>query len=260
MSAHNSNPMTTSELFTERTLREALYPRPFRFHAQAESTMDLAARWTNAPAGSVVIAEEQLGGRGRFARRWLTPAGSALAFSVILRPAAEALPRVVMLGAVSVLEALAPLVPVTLKWPNDVQARGRKLCGVLSEAHWQGETLASAVLGIGLNVAVPFAGTPLAETAINLSDLTNAPIDRAALLAAILRRVDYWSVRLASDELFAAWRDALTTLGKEVTISGGQALIGRASTVFPDGALELIDAAGTPHRVYAGEVSLRETE
>lgn len=252
-----------ADLFTERTLRDALYPRPFRFHAQAESTMDLAAQWAGAPAGSVVVAEEQLGGRGRFARRWLTPAGTALAFSVILRPAAEALPRVVMLGAVSVLEALAPLVPagsVTLKWPNDVQARGRKLCGVLSEAHWQGETLAAAVLGIGLNVAVPFAGTPLAETALNLCDLTDASIDRAALLAAILRRVDYWSARLASAELFAAWRDALTTLGQTVTISGGQALIGRASAVFPDGALELIDAAGTPHRIYAGEVSLRETE
>ncbi|MFN8447264.1 MAG: hypothetical protein U0521_01350 [Anaerolineae bacterium] len=102
---------------------------------------------------------------------------------------------------------------------NDVQIDGRKLCGVLPEAAWQGETLVGAVLGIGINVRVDFSTTPLAATAISLEDAVGA-VDRLDLLLRLLHRLDDWSARLASDALFERWRERLVMLGRRVTVAG----------------------------------------
>jgi BirA family transcriptional regulator, biotin operon repressor / biotin---[acetyl-CoA-carboxylase] ligase len=248
---------------TDERLRDALWPRPFRFYERVGSTNDIAAGWAreNAPNGAVVIAEEQLSGRGRFERTWVAPPGSGLLFSVILRPrlTPERLSRVTMLGAVSLIEALRLTDELSLKWPNDVLLRGRKLAGILPEASWNGDQLAFVVLGIGLNVHTDFAGSPLEQTATSLAAVIQRPIDRPTLLAEILRRVDYWSQRAAAPELWEAWRSHLGTLGQpvQVTFTDGQTIMGKASDVDEDGALQLVDRDGAIHRLLAGEVTLR---
>lgn len=255
--------------FTDERLRDALWPRPFRFYPQSGSTNDLAANWARdgAPNGAVVVTDEQLSGRGRFDRAWVAPPGTGLLFSVVLRPQvpAERIGRITMLGAVSVIEAvgslLADLLPgrLALKWPNDVLLDGRKLAGLLPEAAWQGDQLGSVILGIGLNVRVDFRGMPLEQTAISLADVVDRPIDRAVLLASILRRIDYWTPRADQVELWAAWRAHLNTLARSLTVTfaDGQTISGQAVDVDTDGALQLKDAAGVVHRVLAGEVTLR---
>ncbi len=257
-------------LLNESRLRAALGTRPFRFALQTGSTNDLARQWAldGAPAGSVVVAEEQTAGRGRFGRSWSAPAGSALLASVILRPDAPPghLPRLTMVGAVSVADVLAELAPgqVSLKWPNDVLLTGRKVAGILPEAIWEGERLSAVVLGIGLNVRVDFTGTPLADRAISVEAVTGVTIDRAALLAALLSRVDHWSARLGDPALSATWRDRLSTLGQRVAASSadGQTgrIVGLALDVDADGALLLQTDDGLTQRIVAGEVTLADDQ
>jgi BirA family biotin operon repressor/biotin-[acetyl-CoA-carboxylase] ligase len=251
-------------IFSDQRLRDALWPRPFRFYERAGSTNDIATAWAqeNAPSGAVVVADEQLSGRGRFERTWVAPPATGLLFSVILRPrlAPDYLSRVTMIGAVSLLEALGGLTDgLALKWPNDVLLRDRKVAGILAEANWQGDQLSFVVLGIGLNVSMQFAGTPLETTAISLAEATPRPIDRAALLAEILRRIDYWTPRAGEIELWEKWRAHLVTLDQsiQVTLGDGQTIIGKAADVDEHGALQLIDKDGGTHRLLAGEVTLR---
>jgi BirA family biotin operon repressor/biotin-[acetyl-CoA-carboxylase] ligase len=239
----------TDGLLNESRLRAALGLRPFRFEAQTGSTNDLARQWAldGAPAGSAVIAEEQTAGRGRLGRSWSAPLGTALLVSAILRPDVLPghLPRLTMVGAVAVAEVLAELAPgqVGLKWPNDVLLAGRKVAGVLPEAIWEGERLSAVVLGIGLNVRVDFAGTPLASRAISVETITGTTVDRVLLLAALLHRVDHWSARVGDSTLLEAWRSRLTTLGQRVIASSadGQTgpIAGLALDVDADGALLL---------------------
>jgi BirA family biotin operon repressor/biotin-[acetyl-CoA-carboxylase] ligase len=232
---------------------------------QTASTNDLARQWAleGAAAGSVVLTEEQTAGRGRFGRPWSAHAGTALLMSVIARPrlSPEHVPRLTMVGAVAVAEALDGLAPgkVYLKWPNDVLLTGRKVAGILPEAIWLSERLEAVILGIGLNVRVDFTGTPLADRAISVETVIGGPIDRAALLALLLQRIDHWSMRVGDPVLLDAWRERLETPGKHVTASSAAgAISGQALGVDDDGALLLQSAEGQIHRVVAGEVTLTD--
>ena len=120
------------------------------------STMDEARRLAeqDAPEGTVVIAEEQTAGRGRFDRSWISPRGQNLSFSVMLRPTAAQLPFMNMAATLAVYETLVDLTGLTpaIKWPNDVRINGLKASGILIETTMEGSDVSYAIVGIGLNV------------------------------------------------------------------------------------------------------------
>jgi len=239
----------------------ALSPRAARFYQQADSTNEIALAWLREGAitGSVVIADEQLKGRGRKGRTWHTPPGVALAVSVILHPAPESLNRVSMLGALVISELVENLgiANVGIKWPNDVQINGLKVSGVLPENEWDGDKLLGVVLGMGLNVRVNFAGTELENTAISVESALGKPVDRLDLLANLLTRVDHWNARLGSAELLDAWKSRLTTIGQRVTVNNVDSTVhGAAEGVDEQGALLVRDQQGVLHRVIAGDIAL----
>lgn len=240
---------------TREHLQEWLGARPVRFYARAGSTNDLALDWlrAGAPSGAVVIADEQISGRGRQGRSWQTPPGAALAVSLILKPALAALPRLSLLGALAVAEMIEGLgiAGVGIKWPNDVQIKGLKVCGVLPEAVWNGDALMGAVLGIGVNVRVDFQGTALEGTATSLQDWVGRRLDRAELVHTLLTRVDAWYERLDAPALLEAWQARLITLGLPVQVGE---VNGIAEGVDVDGALLVRSADGTLHRVVSGDV------
>ena len=241
--------MSLSHDILRRTLT-----REFRYYQRVASTNDLAKAWLleGAEAGAVVIADEQVAGRGRGQRAWHTPAGAALALSVILKPRADELAGTNMIGTLSVC-ALARQVgcgEAGIKWPNDVQAAGKKLSGILVENVWQGERLLGAVLGIGVNVRVDFSGTELEARATSLEDLTGTRLERAALIDTLLRRVDHWRNR-SRQEIFRAWKEGLNMLGARVSVNG---IAGVAADVALDGALLVAADNGETHRLYAGDV------
>ena len=251
--------------FSREALRQALHPRPFRFYAQTASTQDDARTWAladpPAPHGAVVIADAQTAGRGRQGRQWLAAPGSSLLFSVVLRPRApEHLPQYMMVGGLAVYEALKPLVgaALALKWPNDVLIGGRKVCGVLAEALWLGDTLAAVILGIGVNVRADFGGP---ADAVSVEEARGAAVDRLALLRDVLAQVDAWDAHVGSEALVSAWRARLSTLGRRVTVyprDGAPPFEGLAEAVDADGALIVRLPSGERRPIRAADVGVRE--
>ena len=147
--------------------------RPALCFPQIGSTNDVAHERAAAGAaeGLLVLADEQTAGRGRLDRRWWAPPGSSLLMSLLLRPPlppgqAGQLTMCLGLAAAEGVEAVTGLQPA-LKWPNDLLLGGRKLGGMLSELRLDGERLAYAVLGLGVNVNVTFPS-------IAASNLTSA--------------------------------------------------------------------------------------
>jgi BirA family transcriptional regulator, biotin operon repressor / biotin---[acetyl-CoA-carboxylase] ligase len=169
------------------------FGRPYSFVARCKSTQRML---DGAPEGAVAAADEQTEGRGRLGRSWHAPPGSSLLFSIVLTPGvpAERLPELSVVAGEAVAEAIATEadLPATVKHPNDVLIRGRKVAGVLAEA---GE--GRVVLGIGINLSQRADELPADAThpATSLA-LEGAVVDRAALFATVLerleRRYDAW--------------------------------------------------------------------
>lgn len=243
--------------FSQSLLESTLAPRAVRYTPTTGSTNDDALAWLadGTPTGAVVVTDEQTQGRGRLGRTWFAPPGSALLCSVVVRPSANTLPRLTMVGALAVLTMAESygIEGVGIKWPNDVLISGRKLSGVLPEAAWQGDQLLGAVVGMGVNLNIPFIVTPLAEVAISISDALGAPVDRLDALQRLLSAFDAWSARLAQAALFRAWKARLVTVGQRVSIG---AIEGIAEDVQPDGALLVRTDDGALERCYAGDVGL----
>jgi BirA family biotin operon repressor/biotin-[acetyl-CoA-carboxylase] ligase len=221
--------------------------KPYRYLGRVGSTQDILRAWAEAgaPEGALVLAEVQERGRGRRGRPWESRPGESLTFSLLLRPA---LP----LSALSLLPLLAGLALFEavglggLKWPNDLLAPdGRKLAGVLLEAKAEGEEVAYALLGVGVNVA----WAP--EGAASLQEF--GPYSRQEVLLAFLRRLEALLPLLEDPEaLLARYRQASYTLGRRVRVETPKGVVeGVAQEVLPDGSL-LVGGV----RVGAGEVAL----
>ncbi|MFZ1266048.1 MAG: biotin--[acetyl-CoA-carboxylase] ligase, partial [Anaerolineae bacterium] len=188
---------------------------------------------------------------------------SSLLLSMLFRPALGAPqgPRLTMcvgLGAAAAVEEVTGL-PVQLKWPNDLLLHGKKLAGVLTETQLEGDRIAYAVVGLGLNVnlALP-ADHELAPTAISLSQALGQPVSRLALLQALLRHIEDHYTRLqAGHSPYAAWAQRMAYYGQTVQVTlPDTTLTGTVAGVNPDGALLVQDAAGLTHTVWAGDVLL----
>jgi len=241
--------------------------RHTRWHETLPSTNELAMRLAEiqVPEGTVVVAEEQTAGRGRFGRAWASPRGG-IWFSVILRPRLPVaqLPLVGLVAGAAVARAVrtSTRLPARLKWPNDVLVEGRKVAGILAEAGPRAEWL---VLGIGINANVPLAELPQDYPATSLTERAGAPVDRGQLAREVLRELDR-----AYDELqepggsvgaLRKWREMADTLGRTVRVDGAaDSFEGLAVDVDDAGALLVRLADGRVERVVAGEVTLRGLE
>jgi BirA family transcriptional regulator, biotin operon repressor / biotin---[acetyl-CoA-carboxylase] ligase len=245
-------------MLSQSALEQALVARSVRYYDSIGSTNDVAMEWLlqGAESRSVVIAHQQTQGRGRLGRTWITPHGAALALSVVLHPPLTLAHRLVWVGALATADVCAEVVAdrarVGVKYPNDVQINGLKVAGVLTEAAWQGDRLLGVILGIGVNLTVDFPAD-LQASATNLAPFAADMLPHIDLYAALLMHIDQWTARLASDDLFTAWKTRLTTLGQRVTVN---ALTGTAEDVTPDGTLLLRADDGTLHRVVVGDVFL----
>ncbi|WFB35627.1 biotin--[acetyl-CoA-carboxylase] ligase [Kiritimatiellota bacterium B12222] len=221
-----------------------------------------------APEGCIVFAEVQEQGRGRRGRSWFGRAGDSLQFSLLLRPPLrpQDATLIPLMAATSIFRALSKcgVEDVSIKWPNDVLIRGRKLCGVLCEMSVDMEGIQYAMLGIGMNVNTPGQQFPLEimETACSLASETGHRWRRSDVLIAILKEMESelqlaWRGDMAS--ILSGWREGAHTLGKRVQMlmPQGETLEGIAEDINEQGALLLRDDSGTLHTLHSGEVSLR---
>jgi BirA family biotin operon repressor/biotin-[acetyl-CoA-carboxylase] ligase len=221
------------------------------------------------PNGTIVVANYQSQGRGRGSRAWTAPPGTGLTLSMYFRldwPPEQGnwLTMLAGLAAVKAIEAVNGL-QVRLKWPNDIilPAHGNgyaKLGGILSEAVWREEKLASVVVGVGINVnmrqeQLPAVSPPPSSILLAGGKLTS----RNELLARFLSHMEA-GVDAANRGVspLPAWREQLWLLGRQVVVTRGEErLAGTAIDVDVWGNLLLEDGAGTVHQLAAGQVSLR---
>jgi len=244
--------------------------RDLRVFQETTSTNDVIEKLARdgVKEGVVVFAESQTKGRGRLGRKWLSPSGKGLWFSVLLRPnlrpteatrltvaAATALRR-----AIQKETALAP----EIKWPNDLMLGGRKVAGILTEMSAELDQIKYLILGVGVdvNLAAREFPTELRKLATSLKIEAGRAIARPALATAILRELDRDYARICAGGFAAVadeWEQHCATLGQRVVIQvGARKLQGRAESLDDDGALLLRTEHGHLERVTGGDVAMEE--
>ncbi len=253
-----------------RSLRAQRIGRTLEVLAEVGSTNDVAmtAGRNGEPEGLAVLADRQTAGRGRRGRHWASAPGVGLYLSVLLRPGLPPrhAPLISLLAGVAIadaIEEMAGLAP-RLKWPNDVQLRGKKVAGILPELAADGASESQVVLGIGLNLNHHAADFPqeLRGEATSLFLESGRAYNRGVVAATLLNALDRWYQRFCGSEfpaILEAYRRRSATLGRCVEVrEEEERWRGEAMDVDPDGALLVRDAAGTIRRVLAGDVSIRE--
>jgi BirA family biotin operon repressor/biotin-[acetyl-CoA-carboxylase] ligase len=221
------------------------------------STMDVASKQAAAGAsdGHVVLADQQTSGRGAHRRQWVSPPGTDLYLSVVVRPNVEAASTalVTLATGLGVRDAVATLLPgrsVQVKWPNDVWIERRKCAGILVESRTLGSRMDSMIIGVGLNVNRMQWPPDLAGTATSLRAEREGdqPFKRAEVLAALLSHMERWVtlfIRDGAQVVVNALRPHLALVGERVRWEDG------------NGLFEGIDQDGAAHvRTSAGVVSL----
>lgn len=239
-------------------LLQSLLPGvPIRTIEETASTNDDARSWLKAGAvhGSLVVADRQNAGRGRMGRRFASGNGG-LYMSFVIK---SVLPAGVLttLCAVAVRRAVIALTgkALDIKWVNDLQWQGKKVCGILCEGVWQGNELLGVIAGIGLNICQTGFPPELAEIAASLYPDGRSPFSSARFAAAIWR--EFFSLLPEAPAHMAEYRAACVTLGQRVYWQDKTSRReGTARDVDDTGAL-IIDTSNGPVILAAGEVSVR---
>jgi len=256
------------------TLKQALSDLPIgglRAYDSIGSTNDEALAWADAGCAdfSLVIADEQTKGRGRFDRRWVTQKGTSLAFSLIIHPTQleiEHLPLFAPLCGLAIWQTLNDRYHVKsqIKWPNDVLIERQKCAGILVEAAWKGSELKSFVLGIGINIrrgSIP-PSTDQLFPATYIESATDHPVDRFEFLASVLQSIIFWRKFLGRQEFIHEWQSHLAFMGEQVKIvqSPKPSIIGIIKGIDPMGRLIITQAGAIETAVEVGDVHLRLAE
>lgn len=223
------------------------------------------------PHGTVVVADIQNAGKGRRGRAWQTLPGTALSFTLLLRPefAADKASMITLVMALSVAEAVeeAADIAATIKWPNDIVVNKKKICGMLTEMTMTPEMdeIQYIVVGAGINVN---NGSPdefqeeIRGTATSLKIETGRRINRAELLGRVLTRFEEnyatFLKTLDLSRLRDAYQKHLQGVGAEVRVLDpvGE-YTGVSHGINDHGELIVIKENGERVQVYAGEVSVR---
>jgi BirA family biotin operon repressor/biotin-[acetyl-CoA-carboxylase] ligase len=220
------------------------------------------------PEGTVVVADEQTAGRGRFGRSWEAEPQANLLFSLLLRPHFLERDEIFILtfaAAVSVSEAVenVALVRPQLKWPNDVMLDGKKVSGILLESSFESDKLSYVVLGIGLNVNQRNFSPSISGEATSLSLFAEKKFDRDEILFAVLNSFATAYESLQKRDFYSTmkkWRDRSIMSGRKILVSlAGRTVEGICDEVMDDGALVVRTGDGLK-KFTAGEVTILSKE
>jgi BirA family biotin operon repressor/biotin-[acetyl-CoA-carboxylase] ligase len=253
-----------------RLPKKRLVGRDIQVFHETTSTNDVIEKLARdgVKEGVVVFAESQTKGRGRLGRKWISPAGKGLWFSILLRP--QLRPQEATQLTVAAATALARAIQTEthlapdIKWPNDLLLNGRKVAGILTELSAEVDRVNHLIVGIGLDVNQVATDFPpdVRKLATSLRIETGAPLDRAELAAAVLQELDRDYARICRGEFAAVadeWESRCTTLGQNVTVLiGDRRLRGRAESLDDDGSLLLRTEHGRLERILGGDVTVEK--
>jgi BirA family biotin operon repressor/biotin-[acetyl-CoA-carboxylase] ligase len=227
------------------------------------------------PPGTVILAETQTGGKGRLGRRWESPPGGVF-MSVLLRPDIPTgwAPHLAIVTSYAVASAIRSVtgLDARIKWPNDVLAKGKKICGILCESAIvpaAPSTCTYIICGIGINANQQETDFPeeIRETASSIRILTKNPVDRNALVATVLNNMEP-ALRQFEKTGLAGMRESLdgllAFLGRKVVLrnlsSSDDAKVHGIFQGVDDAGRALIEVPGEGVIPFsAGDLSLRPT-
>ena len=250
-------------LQTECPWRDTLY-----WYDTIDSTNNRAKEMAKAgaPAGTVLIAGSQTGGRGRMGRSFSSPEGMGVYLSVILRPdcKADALMHLTCAAAVAACRAVerASGISPGIKWINDLVCGKEKLGGILTEMSVNSKGFADwAVVGIGINCRQAKEDFPpeLQDMATSLRLQAGKPCSPALLAARLTDALfEMNAILFQKKQLIDIYRQRCVTLGQRVLmVRGDESAYGLALDVDEDGGLLVRLDDGTEKVVNSGEVSIR---
>lgn len=259
--------------FTEKALAKRLAGRcignSVHFFKEVDSTNDIAFRLAlhGAPEGTVVIADRQMRGKGRLNRPWQSPSNCNLYTSVVLRPETDPVfaPQITLMTGVVVAELLyrRHLADVTLKWPNDVQIRGKKVCGILTEMRTTADRrIDFIVVGIGININMRKEDfdESFRESSTSIKEETGGEISRLEFTVALYDHFEKWVGTWTTkgfDPVGEAWLTYSHMVGKHVQVTArGNVQTGEVIGIDDCGALLISDNNGTIRKILAGDASV----
>jgi BirA family biotin operon repressor/biotin-[acetyl-CoA-carboxylase] ligase len=250
-------------------LNTRVFGREIISYKKCDSTNDIAYGLAEkgVKEGTVVIAEEQVKGKGRHGRTWSSPPKGGIYMSCILRPrmTPNEIPRITLLAAVAVAKAIRDFAPVeaAIKWPNDIVHKGRKLCGILTEMKAEQDIVSFLIVGIGINVNTPLKTLPKGATSIREESVRRRPapqLSRVDLVRLVLQRLEEYYALLGKkgfEPIIGAWRELSAMTGARVRVTlPGRSLEGIAHDINTDGALILRLDSGVLENVSSGDVIL----
>lgn len=259
-------------------IREALKQRkttlfgqaPMDYSESLDSTntraKELAAQ--GAPQGTLVLAENQSGGRGRKGRLWFSKPGEGIFLSLVLRPGVSPMEtsRFTLLTAVALARALTETtaVQITIKWPNDLLAgtgqKARKLAGILTEVSMEMDSVDHMVVGVGINIGHTAFPPELSKVATSVFLETGETPGRAEIVAAFLSHFEQLMARMENEgfaPIMEEWKAHTRFLGRRVAVAQlNQTISGRATDIDSQGFLMVRDDGGNEHRIFSGDVTL----
>ncbi|MBN2255046.1 MAG: biotin--[acetyl-CoA-carboxylase] ligase [Deltaproteobacteria bacterium] len=256
----------------ERGLRDLtagrLIGREILYFNVIDSTNLYAAKVAHQgiPEGTVIIADCQTKGRGRLNRVWQSPPGRNLYTSIILRPLVEpsVAPQLTLLAGVAVADVLSLYCDrqATLKWPNDVQVRGKKICGILTEMRTSGASVEYVVIGIGINLNMrrDEFHEDFRETSTSVREENGADVSRVAFAADLYGSVERWYGEYHQNG-FEPIRDTWLTyagiVGRQIRVNRPDDIQkGTVLGIDEYGALLIHDDEKNVKRVLSGDISL----
>ena len=215
--------------------------------------------------GTLVVAEEQIAGKGRLGRSWQSEKGKNLTFSLILQPQISHthIGIVSLFAGVAVCDAIRESTGIAAecKWPNDVLIRGKKVCGILSEIVHPNETQISIIVGVGVNINQALFPEEIKNKATSLFLATGKEQDCADILFNILEQMELLYTFVQNNQylmIIDRWKDLSNVIDKEVRVDcSGTILTGIAKGIMDDGGL-LLETISGPVTVYAGDVTLQK--
>jgi BirA family biotin operon repressor/biotin-[acetyl-CoA-carboxylase] ligase len=239
-------------------------PRILRYESVPSTNTEVARLAAEGAAeGLAIVADEQTAGRGRLQRAWSSTKGAGLYFSILLRPnlALNRWPLLTFVAALATGDALleASQVQTDIKWPNDLLANERKICGILAEAI-ETPTGRAVVLGIGINLTNQAFPRELMNAATSVANESGRSPERESILAALLNALARWYSLLqepeGAEKIVAAWSSRSSyASGKLVQVTNGdETLQGLTRGIENDGALRLETAQGI-QLIRAGDVT-----
>lgn len=244
--------------------------RTIEIHESIDSTNSRAKELAllGYPDGTLVIAEEQVKGRGRMGRSWVSPAGKGIWMSLLLRPEMppNSAPIITTLAALAVKRALEETtgLVVSIKWPNDIIIQNKKICGILTEIHADIDVIHYVIVGIGINANIEKDDFPeeLLDSATSILIALGRKVDRVQLIQAIMKHMEeiYTDYIKSRDmgPILEECRKCSATLGRVVKVVGrNMEFSGKAIDLDEDGALLVLKEDGKVEKVLSGDVSVR---